>query len=186
MRGGQNFIDHTGQRFGRLTVVSRGPTLGGPGNRKVSWNCICDCGKEVRVAADSLRRGCTSSCGCLHKELIREKATKHDGSRSKLYGVWNMMRQRCCNPRNRDYKFYGARGISVCAEWLDFSNFRDWATTAGYGPGLTIDRIDGDKNYCPSNCQWITIEEQQKNRRPPRKRGKRTEVMRLCSITTVR
>ena len=96
-------------------------------------------------------------------------AYKHGKHGCKLYGVWKSMRQRCNNEKQSDYKWYGGRGIAVCEKWNDFKAFYDWAMTAGYKEGLTIDRIDDDGNYSPDNCRWITIQEQQQNKRNVRK-----------------
>lgn len=99
---------------------------------------------------------------------MKRKATTIDGKYGeKLHGVWNMMKQRCLNRNCKDFKYYGLRGIRVCDEWIkDYLTFRAWALSNGYEEGLTIDRIDPDGNYEPSNCRWITIQAQQKNRRP--------------------
>ena len=161
MRGGHNFTDLTGCVFGRPTVACRVEGAG-----KVRYSCKCACGNTCVILADSLRRGVSQSCGCLRREKMKEAHTKHGGSREPLYYVLNMMRQRCENPKNKDFEYYGGRGISVCAAWKDYQTFRDWALKSGYAPGLTIDRINPDRDYCPENCRWITIEEQQKNRRP--------------------
>lgn len=99
------------------------------------------------------------------KELSNDNFEHH----SKLHYVWCAMRQRCNNENNKDYKYYGQRGIKVCQEWDDYSNFKDWALNNGYKIGLTLDRIDTYGNYTPSNCRWISIQEQQKNRRDCRK-----------------
>ena len=89
---------------------------------------------------------------------------KHYMKNTKLYSIWNQMRNRCNNPNDASYNRYGGKGISVCEEWSDFRNFYPWAFSAGYTDGLTIDRINPKGNYEPSNCRWITIAEQQRNR----------------------
>ena len=156
-------IDYTGQRFGRLTVVEQMPAI----RRKARWLCRCDCGAEVVKSADHLRRGHAKSCGCLRSDMMREKATSIAGHyHEKLHGVWNSMKQRCSNPNSKDFKYYGAAGVTVCAEWMrDYLSFREWALSYGYREGLTIDRINPFGNYEPANCRWISIQEQQKNKR---------------------
>lgn len=94
-----------------------------------------------------------------------DKRVKHGHANEPLYAVWKAMRQRCNNPNHRDYKWYGARGVRICNEWNDYSVFREWSISNGYDKSLTIDRIDGLSDYSPNNCRWITIQEQQRNRR---------------------
>lgn len=153
-----NFEDLTGQRFGKLTVLERASN----GNHKQTrWLCRCDCGNERIVQARSLKSGNTKSCGCLQKE----KTTTHGQARTRLYATWRSMRYRCSNPHHRSYKWYGGKGIKVCKEWDDsFDAFHDWAVSHGYTDNLTIDRIDASKDYEPSNCRWITMSEQQRNK----------------------
>lgn len=154
-------IDLTGQRFGKLTVISVAENHG----RRSAWHCKCDCGKEVDVITESLRSGNTKSCGCTHGE-------NHGCADDRLYGVWRAMKTRCTNPNSKKYPSYGGRGISVCDEWLhSFTAFRDWALTHGYDydapyGACTIDRIDVDGNYCPENCRWVDSKTQVRNRRP--------------------
>lgn len=156
-------IDLKGQRFGRLLVLRQEQTR----KRRAYWLCRCDCGTEKILSASALRYGSTRSCGCLRKDISRARATKIDGHYyEKLHGVWNAMNQRCRNPNNADFKYYGARGVCICEEWQHYLPFREWALTHGYEEGLTIDRINTYGNYEPENCRWITIQEQQKNRRP--------------------
>ena len=168
----QKVKDITGQRFGRLTVIRRSGTCNG---RNATWLCVCDCGKERVVKGTSLRSGHTVSCGCFHSQLMAEKMTTHTQSRSRLYGVWNSMRSRCYRPADKHFHHYGGRGITVCNEWLNnFQAFYDWAMSNGYDENAprgqcTIDRIDNDKGYSPDNCRWITIQEQQFNKRTRRK-----------------
>ena len=133
--------------------------------------CRCDCGAVVDVGTDKLNSGKTRSCGCLRKEVAARNATRHGKCGTPLYNVLNTAHRRCENPKNHDYKWYGARGIRVCDDWSmeNFLNFEEWALTNGYQPGLTLDRIDVNGNYEPGNCRWITIQEQQRNRRPPEK-----------------
>ena len=156
-------IDYTGQRFGRLTVVRQLPAI----QHRARWLCRCDCGAEVITRAESLRRGHVKSCGCLRRDLARAKASTIDGHYyEKLHGVWNSMKQRCFNQSSKDFKYYGALGVTVCQAWAeDYLTFRKWALDHGYKDGLSIDRIDPFGNYEPNNCRWITIQDQQKNKR---------------------
>jgi hypothetical protein len=151
--------DLTGQKFGRLTALDYVPGS--------AYICRCDCGQLAKVDTYCLKSGKTRSCGCLRREVAALKATKHNGLDDPLYYVLNTMHQRCENPKSRDFKWYGAKGVKVCDEWAltNFSAFKDWAQRTGYKPGLTIDRVDPAGDYCPENCRWITIQEQQKNRR---------------------
>jgi hypothetical protein len=91
--------------------------------------------------------------------MIRASNTTHGGRYERLNVIFHGMRQRCYNPKRQNYKWYGGRGIAVCDEWDDYVNFRTWALDNGYKDNLTIDRLDGDKNYEPNNCQWITQSE---------------------------
>ena len=126
---------------------------------------MCDCGKETIVYESNLGK-CTFSCGCLSRDKSKEHNSKHGQSRTRLFTIWSGMRHRCRNPKLREYPDYGGRGIKVCKEWDDsFEAFRDWAMSHGYTEELTLDRIDNDGNYEPSNCRWITMKEQQANKR---------------------
>lgn len=135
-----------GRRFGKLTVVAEAPKNS---SGKVRWLCRCDCGKERIVIGTFLTTGRITSCGC-------EKNAKQ-----RLYQIWADMIARCNNPNIACWKYYGGKGVEVCAEWMKFANFKAWAETTGYSNDLTIDRIDSDGNYEPSNCRWITMYENQ-------------------------
>lgn len=154
--------DLTGQRFGRLIVLEFDHKKDCNKGANYYWKCLCDCGKEKIIPSSSLRSGATQSCGCLCKERHH---LKHKMWKSKIYGVWNGMKQRCTNPNCREYKNYGARGIEICEEWNDSKNFIDWALANGYQEGLSIDRIDYDGNYEPSNCRWSDAITQANNTR---------------------
>ena len=173
------FIDLTGQQFGRWTVIDRGADhFTKSGTRLTMWNCVCECGTPKVVSTQSLRKGTSTSCGCYAKEnksrLLakrnRENA-KHGASRERLHAVWSGMVNRCYNPHNNCFQLYGARGISVCEEWKsDYMVFKKWALEngydelAGYGE-CTLDRINNSKGYAPDNCRWVSAEEQANNRR---------------------
>lgn len=156
--------DITGCRYGKLTVIS----FFGIKNRGSYWICQCDCGNQIITSSHCLQQGNTKSCGCTHIEksskLCKSRNYRHGYSKEPLYAVWKTMRQRCNNPKQYDYRWYGAKGITICPEWNDYCIFREWAITHGYNQSLTIDRIDCTGNYCPSNCRFITIQEQQKNK----------------------
>lgn len=160
-----NRIDLTGQRFGRLVVLSQFPTEKG---EALKWECVCDCGNSVVVTGSALRYGTTRSCGCLRAE---HEAPKEDAyHRQRLYGVWAGMMQRCFYEKHKEYHIYGGRGITVCNEWKDYAVFRDWAYANGYDENhdtksCSLDRIDVNGNYCPDNCRWVDMKTQSRNTR---------------------
>lgn len=148
------FIDRAGQVFNRLTVISRAGTTA---SKKVSWLCLCSCGNTVVVDICSLVTGNTGSCGC----YLKSRITKHGCYKKGSYNTWRAMIRRCNNAEDKDYHRYGAKGIIVCQEWLDYKVF---ATDMGEPEGSrTIDRIDPYGNYEPGNCRWATLETQARN-----------------------
>lgn len=155
-------IDLLNQKFGRLTVIRK---AGKTNQNAQLWECVCECGQHTFTTTARLRKGKTRSCGCLHLETLRTATYKHGGGGTRLYYSWYAMVDRCNNPKNKRFHRYGGRGISVCEEWeKDFSVFREWAMKNGYSDDLSIDRIDNDGNYEPSNCKWSTAKEQANNR----------------------
>ena len=158
----KNF-DLVGQRFGRLLVKSREPGLK---NKSSLWRCLCDCGSETVVTANNLKNVKTRSCGCLQKKQTSMRSTTHGECRSRLYRVRYGMLSRCYNKNTLNFSDYGGRGIVVCDEWRDsYESFRDWALSNGYEDDLTLDRINNQGNYEPSNCRWVTQAEQNRNKR---------------------
>lgn len=160
--------DLTGQKFGRWTVLYFSPE-----KRKVSqsalWMCKCDCGSERLVSSNGLSSGRSTSCGCFHAENLAKRVTKHGQYKTPEHKAWEAMTQRCYNPNAPYYHCYGGRGITVCDRWrFSYENF---IADIGKKPTLqhSIDRIDVNGNYEPSNCRWATPKEQSINRRVVKK-----------------
>ena len=175
----------TGKRFGRLKVISQAPTE----NQRTMWNCLCDCGNKKVLPCYVLTRGLVRSCGCLQKDTARKLKTKHGGKNTRLYNIWRDMKERCYNPQNPSYIYYGNKNVSICNEWLnDFGKFRCWAKENGYAKNLTIDRIDVDGDYCPENCRWTDMFTQENNRTNNIKifyNGKEYTLLQLSQISVV-
>ena len=154
-------VNLAGRRFHRLKVIERSPAQP---NGQAAWLCRCDCGHETVVVSQALRSGGTRSCGCLKLERVGLMNKSHGATETRLANIWYGMRKRCTNPNAGSYKNYGGRGIKVSPEWSEFDAFQQWALANGYALDLTIDRIDNDGDYTPSNCQWITRSENSKRR----------------------
>ena len=175
---GNRRIDIAGKRFGRWTVLRIHPERHRDGNAVyVVWDCVCDCGTKRPVLGTSLYRGRSTSCGCFQREIVRTNSTKHGRSSSPVYHVWEAMLQRCRNANSPNYCYYGARGIAVCEEWLSFENF--YADMGDPPPGLTLERVNNDAGYGPTNCIWATQSAQNANRRRPKR--KRAELDDICA-----
>jgi hypothetical protein len=168
---GRKANDLTGRVFEKLKVLER------DGNtRPTRWICQCECGTIKSIIGQSLLNGCSTSCGCVRKEKIIGCSTKHGKCGTKLYECLKNMKKRCYNPNHPRYEHWGGRGITICDEWLNEENgvlnFYNWAMTNGYQEGLSIDRINNDGNYEPSNCRWTDSYTQRMNQRPRQKKVK--------------
>lgn len=132
-------------------------------NKRPFFNCICSCGNKNKIDLFSLKYGKTKSCrSCSAKK----RENKHNLSYSRIYRIFNHMKQRCKNKNDPAYKYYGERGIKICKEWENnFISFYDWAIKNGYREDLTIDRIDNNKGYFPENCRWVDMKAQQNNKK---------------------
>lgn len=163
--GGPKAKDLTDGLFGRWRVIRR---AGSTRNHIVTWLCKCECGNEKVVRSDILNNGQSQSCGCLNSEISAKHNRKHGYSNisSPEYFAWCGMKARCNSPTNKDYHNYGGRGIKVCQRWL--ANFENFLIDMGLRPadGLSLERMDVNGNYEPTNCVWATATEQIRNRRP--------------------
>jgi hypothetical protein len=171
VKSGNRLIDLAGQQFGRLTVIRRAANIRGIQNSQ--WRCRCKCGRKTTVCSNSLRRKLTRSCGCLANECrldpklkFRIHSAARHGKRTPEYISWFAMKQRCSNPKKDGYKYYGARGIVVCARWQGRAGFKNFLSDMGPRPrGKTLDREKVNGDYTPNNCRWATPKEQAGNRR---------------------
>lgn len=156
MRGHK--INLVGKVFGKLKVIRE---VINSDRKRIYWECVCDCGKTTVVRSENLRNSTTKSCGCLQ----RIKATTHGATNHPLFRVYTGMVERCCDENNGAYDNYGGRGIKVCDRWLNsIENFIE-DMFFGYQNGLQLDRKDNDGNYEPSNCRWVTPQQNAMNRR---------------------
>jgi hypothetical protein len=154
-------VEMIGMKFNKLTVLEQNATSE---SKKLHYRCACECGAFSIVDGAALRSGNTKSCGCRRKVVSSDKAFKHGYVGTKTYGVWESIKKRCLDTKNRSYKDYGGRGITICDEWKD--NFLSFLKDMGEAPEkCVIDRIDNEKSYEPGNCRWITQKENCRNKR---------------------
>jgi len=156
--GRKKIILNRGDKFTRLTVQGEVSVKGKP-----QWRCLCECGAIVVTRSTKLLSGHTKSCGCWSADRLRLQRRTHGMFGTRIYGIWGGMIHRCHNKNNPAYKYYGGRGITVCDEWRDFSNFYN-DMLPGYDDSLSIDRICNDDGYYKDNCRWATATEQSNNR----------------------
>jgi hypothetical protein len=150
-----------GDKYGGLSIIEEVK----PMKKARCFLCKCDCGNLKVVRLEHLRRGSVVSCGCLNNEKRKvSKNIKHGYKGTRIYRIWNGMKQRCLNPNSPNYKRYGGRGIKICDEWMNFENFLNWAKSTEYNDTLSIERDNYNRNYEPSNCRWATCKEQANNR----------------------
>lgn len=153
-----------GKKFGKLTAVKKARKVGS------RWMCRCECGTTKEIVAYRLLSGNDKSCGCVKRTVLGDATRTHGRANSRItgyadrtYGIWQAIRARCTNPSHNHWKDYGGRGIKVCKRWNSFEKF---IQDMGDAPtGLTIERLNVNGNYTPSNCVWATYAQQAKNKR---------------------
>lgn len=156
-----NLIEN--QKIGKLTLIRKINACRGS-----KWECKCECGNSLIVKEYDLRQGNIKSCGCLKKEYAKKGNIIHGFNKTRIQEIHHAMKMRCYCKKHKYYKNYGGRGIKICDEWLGkegLKNFGVWALENGYNDALSIDRINNNGNYEPSNCKWSTLIEQQNNTR---------------------
>jgi hypothetical protein len=183
-----NNLKLSGIKFGRLTALN----VDGYDNQGlIKWKCLCDCGNFISVSGPALKKGNTKSCGCIKKEkiaIVGKSNVTHGHTRrsdkgwTDIYAVWRSMKARCLNKNQKSYMYYGGRGIKICDRWAN--SFENFLNDMGDKPlGMTIERKDGNGDYCPENCVWATVTEQNRNKSDSRKLTYKNEVMTIAEWT---
>ncbi|HJA66985.1 hypothetical protein B5F07_18395 [Lachnoclostridium sp. An169] len=156
-------IDLTGKQFNFLRVIEYS---GNTRHGEALWLCECKCGTRKNIPGSKIRKGEIKSCGCMKKELSGIANVKHGMKKTRIYRIWQGIKQRTTNPNNGEFSEYGGRGVDICVEWANsFESFKQWSFENGYSDNLTIDRINNQKGYYPENCRWITIKDNCRNKR---------------------
>lgn len=181
-----DFIDLTGQKFNKLTVIEKAGKKGAT----TTWYCQCECGNKVIVTITRLRTGHTKTCGCGKAQRIGELNKTHCASKTLEFGTWARMIYRCKNSKDLKFADYGGRGISVCDRWMGKGGFKNFLEDMGKKPakGYSIERINVNGNYEPSNCKWVTMEDQQRNKRNTirvKVKGKLMRLVEACNLLGV-
>lgn len=156
-------LNLTGRKFGKLQVIGFSHMAK---KSRSMWRCKCDCGAQKVIAGSNLVRGISKSCGC----VAVARFWRHGFGREKLRDVWLNMKYACENPTSKAYRYYGGKGISLCAEWQDYTHFREWSLRSGFKSRLVLGRIDFAGNYEPGNCRWVARAENMRASRAWRKR----------------
>lgn len=183
--------DLTGMVFGRLTAIAPAEDhIAKNGYHRTQWLCQCECGNQIVALSANLKRGNTNSCGCYKHDVALTACVTHGDRHSRLYRIWTGIKTRCFDAATPTYRRYGARGISMCDEWVSqYQAFKDWSMSHGYNDSLTIDRIDNNGNYCPENCRWVTAKVQANNRSSTKRydyNGSQYTISELSDMTGVK